>query len=74
MGKFGRKLLVGLTALALLAAPAYSQMKGKGGKRSEPDQKSAQEKKKKDAVAEKAYKAAIDKLPDKPYDPWHSMR
>ena len=49
-------------------------MKGKGGKRTEGDQQNAQEKKKKDAAAEKAYKATIDRLPDKPYDPWRNMR
>jgi hypothetical protein len=74
MAEFARRLLVALAALALLAAPAYSQMKGKGGKRSAADPQAALEKKKKDAAAEKAYKAAIDRMPDKPYDPWRSMR
>jgi hypothetical protein len=77
MAKLARKLLLALATIALVASPAYSQMNGRGGgKRPASDQHSAQEKKKKDAAAEKAYKAAIDRLPDKPSDadPWRNMR
>ena len=50
-------------------------MRGKdGGKHPEAEQQSA-EQKRKAAEAEKAYKAALDKIPDKKQsDPWGSMR
>ena len=33
-----------------------------------------EEQKKKAAEAEKAYRSALDKIPDKKYDPWGNMR
>jgi len=70
-----RKMLLALTAIAVLTAPAYSQFKGgRGGKRSQSDQATTDQKKKKTDAAERDYKAAVDRLPDKPYDPWHNMR
>ena len=52
---------VALASIAISTAPAYAQMRGKGGG--------------KHPEAEKAYKAALDKIPDKKQsDPWGSMR
>jgi hypothetical protein len=64
-----------LASIAMPAAPAYAQMRGKGGgKHPEAEQQSV-EQKRKAAEAEKAYKAALDKIPDKKQsDPWGSMR
>jgi hypothetical protein len=69
-----RKWLAALATIALLATPAYSQGRGKGGKRSGGSDQQTEEQKKKSAEAEKAYKAALDKIPDKKYDPWGSVR
>jgi len=71
-----RSFLVAL-AVVLLVAPAYAQGGGKfGGKRrnaaSDP-QADALRKKRGDA-SEKAYKSALDKIPNKPFDPWGNMR
>jgi hypothetical protein len=64
-----------LASIATPTAPAYAQMRGQGGgKHPESEQQSA-EQKRKAAEAEKAYKAALDKIPDKKQsDPWGSMR
>jgi hypothetical protein len=52
-------------ALLLFAAPAHAQM-GKKGSHAAPTTEQ------KPRVDEKAYKAALDRIPDakKPYDPW----
>ena len=64
-----------LASIAMPSAPAYAQMRGKGGgKHPEAEQQTA-EQKRKAAEAEKAYKAALDKIPDKKKsDPWGSVR
>jgi hypothetical protein len=68
------KFLVALTAAALLTAPAYAQSRGKGSRRSESNQQT-EDKKKRDAAAEKAYKDALRRIPDqKVSDPWTHMR
>jgi len=67
---------IALASIAMPTAPAYAQMRGKGGggKHPEAEQQTA-EQKRKAAEAEKAYKAALDKIPDKKQsDPWGSMR
>ena len=66
---------VALASVAMPTAPAYAQMRGKGGgKHPEVEQQTA-EQKRKATEAEKAYKAALDKIPDKKQsDPWGSMR
>ena len=74
MGKLAKNLLVVLAAVALVTAPAHAQHKGRGGKRAASDQQTTEEKKKKSDAAEHDYKAAIDRLPDKPYDPWRNVR
>jgi hypothetical protein len=64
-----RKLVVALIILGL-TVPAYAQ--GMGGKRHRGSvAKSEQRKPKAD---EKASKAALDKLPDKKFDPWGTVR
>jgi hypothetical protein len=58
--------------IGALTAPAYSQgMRGKG--RHAPEQKS-DEQKKKAVEKEKAYRAAIESMPDGKYDPWQAVR
>jgi hypothetical protein len=69
-----RKLIVALTAIAVLTAPAHAQSRGKGSKRSESSQQT-DDKKKKNAAEEKAYKDALRRIPEqKVSDPWASMR
>jgi hypothetical protein len=72
-----RTVVVALTTIALLTAPAYSQGRGKGGKHAASDQQS-EEQKKKNAEADKAYKSALDRIPDKGDkshdDPWQKVR
>jgi hypothetical protein len=69
-----RKLVIVLTAMALLIAPAHAQFRGKGSKRSEAGQQTDDQKKKK-AAAEKDYKDALRRIPDqKVADPWGNMR
>jgi hypothetical protein len=65
-----RAAVIALTAIALLAAPAYARGKGK---QQSPGQ--SEEQKKKAADAEKAYKSALDRIPNQPKtDPWGGMR
>ena len=67
-----RRVVAALTSIAILTAPAYAQGRGKGG--NAPSQQ-AEETKKRNAEAEKAYKAAVDRIPDKKSaDPWGGMR
>ena len=66
--------MIALASIAMSTAPAYAQMRGKGAKHSGSEQRTA-EQKQKAAEAEKAYKAALDKIPDKKKsDPWGNMR
>jgi hypothetical protein len=67
-----RTAVIALATIAVLASPMHAQAKGKGSKNSAPAQ--TEEQKKKAAEAEKAYKAAVDKIPNQKYDPWGSMR
>ena len=69
-----RTFLVAL-AIVLLTVPAYAQGKS-GGKRRHvtSDPQSEGLRKKRAAESEKAYKSALDKIPNKPYDPWQNMR
>jgi hypothetical protein len=74
-----RIFLVGLIA-ALLTVTAYAQgiggMSKGGGRHRESNEQKADDaqKKKKAAESEKAYKSAIESLPDQKYDPWKNMR
>ncbi|HEY0327661.1 MAG TPA: hypothetical protein VGC77_01060 [Rhodopseudomonas sp.] len=62
--------IAALAALALLVAPAAAQS---GGKRPHGGDKAEQ---KKPQVDEKAYKAALERIPEpkEKYDPWGQMR
>jgi hypothetical protein len=69
--------LIALTTIAVLTTQASAQGRGRGGKGAKPGQQSEQrtaEQKKREADAEKAYKAALDKIPNKKSDPWENMR
>lgn len=70
-----RTVVIALAAIAILTTPAYSQMGGKRSKQSGSEQQTA-EKKKKAAELDKAYKDALDKIPDKneKHDPWGKIR
>ena len=69
-----QKLIVVMAAIALLTAPAHAQSRGKGSKRSDNSQQT-EDKKKKNAAAEKAYKDALHSIPEqKISDPWAKMR
>jgi hypothetical protein len=65
-------LAVAMTVLALIAMPAHAQMGGKRP-RGDDDKKSDQ---KKPQVDEKAYKAALERIPEpkEKYDPWGVAR
>ena len=67
-----RTARIAVAALLLLAAPAYAQMGG-GKHHRDGDEKGAAQKPK---VDEKAYKAALERIPDpkEKYDPWGVAR
>jgi hypothetical protein len=69
-----KAVVIALATIVVLTAPVYSQGRGKGGGRHAPSQEQTEEQKKKAAEAEKAYHSALDKIPDKKYDPWGGMR
>ena len=72
-----RTVVIALAATSLLIAPAHAQMRGGGGKGkqdSAAQQQQSAEQKQKAAEAEKAYKAALDRIPDQKYDPWAHAR
>jgi hypothetical protein len=65
-----RAALIALTAIALLTAPAYARGKGQ-----QSTGQQTEEQKKKSAAADKAYKAAVDSIPNQPKaDPWGGVR
>jgi hypothetical protein len=66
-----KRLAVAVALLALIAAPAQAQM---GGKRPKSDEKRTDDKK--PAIDEKAYKAALERIPEpkEKYDPWGVAR
>ncbi len=67
-----RILAIAAAALALVAQPAHAQMGGRGPRG--VVQKSEQ--KKKPEIDEKAYKAALERIPEpkEKYDPWGVAR
>ncbi len=71
-----RTVVIALAATAVLIAPAHAQMRGGkgGGKHSAAQQQQSAEQKQKAAAAEKAYKDALDRIPDQKYDPWAHQR
>ena len=62
---------VAAAMLALIALPAHAQM---GGKRHQGGEKKSEQKK--PVVDEKAYKAALERIPEpkEKYDPWGVAR
>jgi hypothetical protein len=56
--------------IALLTVPSYAQGMSKG-QHGRPQNAEQQPKKKAD---DKAYKSALDRLPDKKFDPWQNVR
>ncbi len=70
------RIVLVLLAIVALALPAQAQrMGGHGGRgKAQPEAAQSVEKKKKAATEEKAYRSAIEKLPEKKYDPWRSAR
>jgi hypothetical protein len=62
---------VAAAVLALIALPAHAQM---GGKRHQGDEKKSEQKK--PEVDEKAYKAALERIPEpkEKFDPWGVAR
>jgi hypothetical protein len=66
-----RTFVAAAVTIALLTMPAYSQ--GMGKKHHAPKQKTEE---KKNKVDEKAYKSALDRIPDpkQQYDPWQNVR
>jgi hypothetical protein len=69
------KVIAGLAAMVLLISPAYAQSRGKGGSKNADNSQQTEDKKKKEAASEKAYKDALHSIPDqKAPDPWAKMR
>jgi hypothetical protein len=64
---------IAAVVLALAAVPAHAQLGG-GGKRHSSDEKKSDEKK--PVVDDKAYKAALERIPEpkEKYDPWGVAR
>jgi hypothetical protein len=69
-----RVLTVAAAMLALVAMPAYAQMGG--GKRHQADDSAAKTDPAKKKADEKAYKAALERIPEpkEKYDPWGVAR
>jgi hypothetical protein len=67
-----RRLGIAAVVFALVAVPAQAQMGG--GRRHQGEDKAADQKK--PQVDEKAYKAALDRIPEpkEKYDPWGVAR
>ena len=68
------RFLLAAFLAALLAGSAQAQSPGGFGGGRKHEQKSDKPAAQKPKVDEQAYKNALKKLPDKPYDPWHNAR
>jgi hypothetical protein len=69
-----RKLMVLLAAITVVTTSVDAEARGKGSKSPENSQQ-AEDKKKRDAAAEKAYKDALRGIPEqKISDPWAKVR
>jgi len=68
-----RTFVAAAVTIALLTMPAYSQGLTNGKKHHPPEQKTEESKNK---VDEKAYKSALDRLPNQKqnFDPWQNVR
>jgi hypothetical protein len=70
-----KTVVIALAMIAVFAAPAYSQGRGKGGRHATATDQQTEAQKKKASATEKDYKAALDKIPDKKIsDPWGNVR
>jgi hypothetical protein len=69
-----RSWLAVAAMVVLVAAPAQAQMGGGGGRHHQGGEKGSESKK--PQVDEKAYKAALDRIPEpkEKYDPWGVAR
>jgi hypothetical protein len=69
-----KSLTIAVAMLALIVAPAHAQMGGKRGKTEDSTKTDSTQKQKK--VDEKAYKAALERIPEpkEKYDPWGVAR
>ncbi|WP_407155459.1 hypothetical protein [Bradyrhizobium sp. STM 3557] len=69
-----RSWLAVAAMVVLVAAPAQAQMGGAGGRHHQGAEKGSEPKK--PQVDEKAYKAALDRIPEpkQKYDPWGVAR
>jgi hypothetical protein len=67
---------IAVAMLALIAAPAYAQVGGKGGGGSATDESKSRSDARQKKADEKAYNAALQKIPDskEKYDPWGVAR
>jgi hypothetical protein len=74
--RWAMKSLIAAMAITLTITAAYAQDAGGmgGGHRRHQQQTSDKSEPKKSKADDKAYQAALKNLPDKPYDPWQSMR
>jgi len=68
-----RVFVLAIATIAILTTAAHSQGRGKGSRNAQPAQQT-EEQKKKAAADEKAYRDALDKIPDKKFDPWATVR
>jgi hypothetical protein len=70
-----RIVLATLAAVLLVVTAQAQPMKGKRGANPSAGQAQSDDiKKKKERAEEKAAKSALDRLPDKSFDPWRTMR
>jgi len=69
-----RVLIGAIITLAFLAMPSIAQKGMGGGKRHAMQEQKTDEQKKAAAKLEKDYKATLDSIPNKPYDPWGNIR
>jgi hypothetical protein len=70
-----KRFTIAVAVLALIAMPAHAQFKGGRGGSGEDEQKARSDARQKKAD-EKAYNAALQKIPDakEKYDPWGVAR
>ena len=69
-----RVLIGAIIMLAFLAVPSIAQKGTGGGKGHAAQEQKTDEQKKAAEKLEKDYKAALDRIPNKTYDPWASVR
>jgi hypothetical protein len=69
------RVIAALAAIVLLISPVYAQSRGKGSSKRPDNSQQTEDKKKKEAAADKAYKDALHSIPDqKASDPWAKVR